>query len=433
MLKLKDMTCLVSRWACVLGMLAVAVVGCSDLSGDGGAGGTGGSGGVGGTGGLGGTGGSAGTGGFAGSGGMGGTGGGDVSAYEAKELWLCRPDIEDDHCDTADLSMTEIRPDGTMVTLAEVAPNPDAEVDCFYVYHTVNWSPEPGNTEILVPHPEGVIGTVFRDAAHYRGVCRVFAPLYHQMSLGTYTAFGSEWDNTEFFEKAYDDIVDAFEYYMRNHNEGRDFVLIGHSQGSHILTKMLQDKFDDDEVLREQLVSAVLMGPTNYMQVLDGEIIGGSLENIPLCRSASETGCIIAFDANPAGVETSYNDLVPAFPPSIRACVNPASFDDGPGTLAGLTYPRTYSSLIPFPDGVDTEWVRYPKIYTSQCADDEHHVLLVDLASDYSGEVPITPQELQTALVEVWGSFRNLHSAEYFLANTDLVWIVEQQISSRGE
>jgi hypothetical protein len=58
--KLKEMTCLVSRSACLLGLLAVAVVGCSDLGGDGDAGGTGGvsgTGGAGGTGGVGGTGG----------------------------------------------------------------------------------------------------------------------------------------------------------------------------------------------------------------------------------------------------------------------------------------------------------------------------------------------------------------------------------------
>jgi|GEM_PF-3175128 len=66
MLKLKEMTCLVSRWACVLGLLAAPIVGCSDLDGDGGTGGTGGTGGVGGTGGAGAT---------AGAGGTGGTGG----------------------------------------------------------------------------------------------------------------------------------------------------------------------------------------------------------------------------------------------------------------------------------------------------------------------------------------------------------------------
>ena len=72
----------------------------------------------------------------------------DPSPYADKDLWLCRPDIENDRCDTADLSMTEIRSDGTMVTLDEVVPNPNAEVDCFYVYHTVNVARSQGTTRI---------------------------------------------------------------------------------------------------------------------------------------------------------------------------------------------------------------------------------------------------------------------------------------------
>ena len=356
----------------------------------------------------------------------------DDSPYADKDLWLCRPDIENDRCDTADLSMTEIRSDGTMVTLDEVASNPDAEVDCFYVYHTVNKSPEPGNTETLVPHPENVIGAVFRNGAHYRGACRMFAPLYHQMSLITYTAHWPVWGDTEFFQRAYDDIVEAFEYYMRVHNQGRGFVLIGHSQGSHMLGKLLQDKFENDEALREQLVSAVLMGHTNVVQVLEGQRVGGSFENISLCGSPTETGCVIAFDAHdPTGDPINYEYAAPISPPNIRACVNPASFDDGAGTLAALMYPRTYESLIPFPDGVDTEWVRYPSIYTSQCSDTRHH-LEIALSNEYTGDVPITPLKLQEALVEVRGANANLHSAEYYIANTDLVAIVEQQIASHS-
>lgn len=374
-----------------------------------------------------------GTGGDSRPGGDGGSSGaGGTDGYADKELWLCRPDIEDDHCDTADLSMTEIRADGSRVVLDEVAPNPNAEVDCFYIYHTVNQSPEAGNTEILVPHPDNVIGAVFRNGAHYRGVCRMFAPLYHQMTISTYSVHWPNFEETEFFQRAYDDVAEAFEYYMRTHNEGRGFVLVGHSQGSHILTRLLQDRFDEDEELRAQLISAVLIGPTNRVQVLEGDVVGGSFANIPLCTSADETGCVIAFDANPAGVDTFYDVATIFSPPNARACVNPASLGGGSGTLAALMYPRIYDTLIPFPDGVATQWVRYPGIYTSRCSEDrgEVFVLFVDLAADYVGEVPITPHELQESLVKVWGSLKNLHSAEYFIANTDLVRIVEQQIAA---
>ena len=354
----------------------------------------------------------------------------DPSPYADKDLWLCRPDIENDHCDTADLSTTEIQPDGTMVVLDEVTPNPDAEVDCFYVYHTVNYDPEPGSMETLVPHPDEVIRAVLRNGAHYRGACRMFAPLYRQMSNITYVAYLWHVQESEIFKKAYDDVVEAFEYYMRNHNEGRDFVLIGHSQGSHMFTELLRDRFDNDEALRAQLVSAVLLGPTGTVQVPEGQRTGGTFANIPLCASANETGCVIAFDSNypEPGVFPGVGALVT--PPMTRACVNPDSFDNGLGTLAALWYPRRYDTLIPFPDGVDTEWVRYPNIYTAQCSDDGF--LEIQLSNDYTGDVPITPQELQQAFVDVWASRRYLHSGEYFLVNTDLVAIVEQQIASRG-
>jgi hypothetical protein len=407
---------------CVCALGIVPLVGCGETVGTGGNGGTGGEGGM------------------AGIAGTGGTGGVDVSAYAAEELWLCRPDIENDRCDQADLTFAEIRPDGSKVT-GDVVEDPDAEVDCFYVHHTVYFADEPSNREVLVPHPEEVIGAVFRNGAHYRGVCRVFAPMYHQMSLITYTVHWSVWRDTEFFKRAYGDVSDAFDYYMRHYNNGRGIVLIGHSQGSHMLIKLLQDKFADDEELRERLVSAVLMGPTGYVQVPEDELVGGTFTNIPLCTSANETGCVIAFDAAypETGVLIALGSI--PIPPMIRACLNPVTFDGTLGTLAALTYPHTYESLIPFPDGVDTEWVRYPKIFTAQCPGGDvdwctnggcSGVLEIQLANDYAGDVPITPKELQDALVEVWETLRGLHGGEYFIANTDLVRIVEQQIASHG-
>ena len=362
-----------------------------------------------------------------------GTGGGGSAGsggYADKDLWLCRPDIENDRCDQADLSITEIRPDGTS-EVSDVVEDPDAKVDCFYVYHTVDWSTEAGNTETLFPHPDNVVEALHRNGAQYRGVCRMFAPLYHQMTLQTYRAFRSDWQETEFFQRAYDDVVEAFEYYMRNHNEGRDFILIGHSQGSHILTRLLQDKFDDDDALLAQLVSALLIGPGGAVQVPEGERVGGSFANIPLCTSTSETGCVIAFDAIAAG-EMPGPGPVLITSPMERACVNPASLDEGAGTLEAFTYSRSYDHVIPFPDDVDTEWVRYPSIYTSRCSGGEgyRNVLEVDLAGDYTGEVPMTPQELQESVAENWG-LNGLHLVEYFIANTDLVRIVEQQIASR--
>ena len=76
---------------------------------------------------------------------------------------------------------------------------------------------------------------------------------------------------------------------MRNHNEGQDIVFIGHSQGSHILTKLLKDKFDNDDALRAQLISAVLMGPKASRK--SRRPTGGwNIREHPTLRERVETG-----------------------------------------------------------------------------------------------------------------------------------------------
>lgn len=107
---------LVLSWVCVFALVALSVSGCGEeTAAAGGAGGSGDTGGI----------------------------------YASKDLWLCRPDIEDDHCAAADLSTTEIHADGTRVERAGPAMDRDAPFDCFVVYSTDNDIEEPGNVETI--------------------------------------------------------------------------------------------------------------------------------------------------------------------------------------------------------------------------------------------------------------------------------------------
>jgi len=399
---------LVLGWVCVFALSALLTFGCggSDNGGDGGSGGTAGDG---------------------GSGGGGGAGGVEANPYASKDLWLCRPDIEDDQCDVADLRFTEIHPDGSRTT-GDVPSNPDAPIDCFYVYHTVNNSEIPGNTEVLSATDPDIVAGLSKQGAQFRGVCRMFAPLYHQMTISVYSEYRFTWKETEFFKRAYDDVVEAFDYYMENFNEGRGFVLLGHSQGPDIMTTLLEERFDDDETLRGQLVSAVFGGPCAGVHVPPGEVVGGTYANIPLCANATQTGCIIAFDAVAAGVPglACTDILIPAS--MQRACVNPASLGSS-GTLGALMFSRSETRLVSsFPDTVDTEWVRYPSIYESRC--DLGGSLEVDLVAGDPREPPFTPQELQEGIAAGGGGL-SLHWGEPLMTVPDLVRIVETQSASR--
>jgi hypothetical protein len=382
---------------CVFATVALPIAGCGDGStAAGGAGGTGGEGGVGGSGGR----------------------------YAQENLWLCRPGIANDQCALADLSTTEIRADGTSVISDGPTMNPDASFDCFVVYPTVNNSMEAGNTADPSPTDGTILEALYRNGARFRGTCRMYAPLYRQMTLGTYFEFPGAWRESPPFQMAYADILEAFDYYMRNHNQGRDLVLIGHSQGSHVLERLMGERFETDEALLGQLISALLIG--GDVEVPEGELVGGTFSTIPLCSSGNETGCIVAFvslaDPNTNVSEvTAAKEVVPSG--NLPACVNPASFSDTTATLGALLLSRTSFGEI-FPSGLTTEWVSYPNVYSAKCGSRR---MLIGLADEDAA--PFTPLEFQAANREAGGW--ELHQADFPLTTADLIRILETQAATR--
>src|SRR5258708_32188996 len=90
---------------------------------------------------------------------------------------------------------------------------------------------------------------------------------------------------------AYDDVRDAWRYYLEHDNQGRGFVLIGHSQGSYILAELIRQEIDGKPV-QSRMVSAILPGTT--LAGPRGKDVGGRFQNIPPCHGASQTGCVIS-------------------------------------------------------------------------------------------------------------------------------------------
>ena len=85
-------------------------------------------------------------------------------------------------------------------------------------------------------------------------------------------------------------MLDAWNYYLKNDNNGRGVVLVAHSQGSFILTGLIAREIDGKPV-QSRLISAILLG-TN-IAVPKGKDVGGAFQKIPLCHAADQTGCVI--------------------------------------------------------------------------------------------------------------------------------------------
>src|SRR5258708_14708594 len=89
---------------------------------------------------------------------------------------------------------------------------------------------------------------------------------------------------------AYDDVRDAWRSYLEHDNQGRGFVLIGHSQGSFILAELIRQEIDGKPV-QARMVSAILAGTT--LAVPRGKDTGGASQHVPLCHSPSPTRSVI--------------------------------------------------------------------------------------------------------------------------------------------
>jgi hypothetical protein len=212
-----------------------------------------------------------------------------VADYSDPALWLCLPSASTDYC-RENQDATVLRADGTSeVERHTFAQNPG--VDCFYVYPTVS-SDVAANSDLIPNDPEKNV--VREQAARFSRECAVYAPVYRQVTVASLVDPGQFTVPAEERRAlAYGDALKAWQYYLTNYNKGRPFVLIGHSQGTGVLRRLIQEQIDGNAELRAKLVSALLIG--GDVVVPEGADVGGDFQNIPLCRAATDTGCAVAY------------------------------------------------------------------------------------------------------------------------------------------
>lgn len=303
--------------------------------------------------------------------------------YAQDDAWLCRPGRAD-AC-TANQDATVISANGTRsVEQFVAAANP--KFDCFYVYPTVSLDPTP-NSDMIAGREEKAVAAF--QAARFAKHCRVFAPLYRQVTLTALQALMAGKAAAADRALAYADVKAAWDSYLARDNGGRGVVLIGHSQGSGMLKQLIQQEIDGKPIA-DRMISAMLLG-TN-IAVPAGKEVGGDFRQVPLCRRAAQTGCVITYvsfrqDAPPP--EGSRFGVVPGNG-MVAACTNPAALGGGKAITDNYLGARGagLGSAIQGPwtkDGapVATAFVKAPGLLSAECvATGKFHYLAVTVNAD---------------------------------------------------
>jgi hypothetical protein len=295
--------------------------------------------------------------------------------YRDDRQWLCRPDMRMSPCG-GNLTATDLRADGTQGPERHV-PAASPPVDCFYVYPTVDLRITPGNHEDFRDNAP-IEKAALAQAARFDEVCRVFIPLYRQITIGTYFGASSEARERR-LEVAFSDVLDAFRHYLGQYNHGRKIVVFGHSQGAEMVVRLVKEVFDHDPAMRERLLLAMPIG--GHVEVPVGKTTGGTFDTIPVCTSIDEGACIVAYQSFAEGANPGAGYQAPRKAGNETVCVNPASLGGGP---TQRLFSRAYFPTIgPFHDLAPTPFVVLRDFYAGRCVTGLHgfRFLGVSLAS----------------------------------------------------
>ncbi len=175
-------------------------------------------------------------------------------------------------------------------------PEITKEVDTFFIYPTEYMGFKEGDPD-YAPFDnsemrEGAAACYVLQASAYEEASNVFMPYYRQVSL---RHAGEVWHKNGDGEAGfsgipYSDITNALDYYFTHYNNGRPFIIAGHSQGSAITRLVLKKYFAEHQDYYARMIAAYVIG---YSVTKD------DLENFPHLKFAtgeSDTGVIISWN-----------------------------------------------------------------------------------------------------------------------------------------
>jgi hypothetical protein len=343
--------------------------------------------------------------------------------------WLCGPGAQPNPCHESLATTVEAADGSTKVVTPEAPAKPP--IDCFYVYPTV--SGQTGVNADKSKDPE-VLAIARYQAARYSLTCRVFAPVYRQLTVASiYT--GSAEARAAGRKIAYADVREAWLEYLERFNRGRGVVLIGHSQGTGMLRQLMRQEVDAKAGVRRRLISAILLG--GNVVVKKGQKAGGDFQHVPGCVKPRQTGCVVAystFDEAPPD-NTRFGRVpatditgasLPVGPEYEVLCTNPGSL----AANASATFtPILRTEMFPGPIGAGllvmyggppptapTPWLQPADRYAGRCeSSNGANVLMVHPVGD--------SQDLNPSPTPDWG----LHLADANLPLVQLLNVVRTQ------
>jgi len=175
-------------------------------------------------------------------------------------------------------------------------------VDIFYLYPSAYQKGTDGDNYCAVDNVtmvKGANGAFNRQATAFLTVGNIYAPYYRQADATYVLSMPTVAQQDEAIRviPAADGIA-AFQYYLDHFNNGRPFILAGHSQGSNVLLFILSQIKDQPDVYARMVAAYVIGFPVTRDYLAQNE-------PLKFATGPDDTGVIISYNTEAEGVTQS--------------------------------------------------------------------------------------------------------------------------------
>ncbi len=187
-------------------------------------------------------------------------------------------------------------------------PAPVMAVDVFYLYPTcwqkVN-STDPNICNIDNPSMlAGALPAFERQATAFETFANVFAPYYRQAAVNYILSLPEDQREKVIGGIPTSDAVAAFDYYIQHYNQGRPFILAGHSQGSIVLMHLLSGYMKSNPKVYQRMIAAYVIGyPVTSTYLVNNP-------HLKFAEGPDDIGVIISYNTQAPSVVPPHNQVV---------------------------------------------------------------------------------------------------------------------------
>ena len=193
-------------------------------------------------------------------------------------------------------------------------------VDIFYYYPT-SWKKDNESDPIIceIDNPSMLIGAPSaygRQATAFETAGNVYAPFYRQDDAASTVLLPSEEQAKIVGGIPTMDAIAAFDYYIKHFNNGRPYILVGHSQGAIVLSNLLSSYMKENPLAYQNMIAAYVIGWPITADYL------AQNPHLKYAEGPDDTGVIISYNTQSPNM-SSVNSLLDG---KIGIVINPITW-----------------------------------------------------------------------------------------------------------